>query len=215
MKRNRYIYLLMFVQGVTLSEFLRGKTTRQKIRLCWRLFRRQPETFYWLWVASMVKWGTNTKHIHVLPGDSQVFVDWQFQGPTFVPHEDAIKQYKGINGWVAWVSPEPIDLSQFERPTMGRLRWAWNLFYAHAARWLMWLTRGWYQPVNCTTIARKVLADGGVNAPRSCWNPGLLLLWLTENRHAFTPGAPPSACGSTHRGTGDTEPTADGDGTGS
>ena len=190
-KRNRYAYLLVFARGARWSEVFKGRSWK----FLWRMIRRHPATVYWLMSAATVRWVTRTEHIHVLVGNHQVLLDSQFQGPQFLAYEDAIKNYRGLNGWCVFLSDNEIDLSQFERPPMGWLKKKWNYLYAYWGRWLMWATRGLYQCDNCTLVARKTLRAAGIDIPRRCWNPALVLIWMTENGYAFTPGAPPSAYG--------------------
>lgn len=190
-KRDRYAYLLVFARGARWSEIFKGRSRK----FFWRMLRRHPAMLFWLQTAATVRWATGTDHIHVLAGDCCVLVDLQFQGPNYLPYEDAIRNYRGINGWCVFLSDEPLDLVQFERPPMGWLKKKWNFIYAYWARWIMWATRGLYQCDNCTLVARKLLRDAGIPIPRRCWNPALVLIWMTENGYAFTPGAPPSAYG--------------------
>jgi len=187
MERNRYVYLIVFTRGPIWSERMKGKGWRRRLHF----IRRRPGMAYQLlgsWLSMVL---TGSEHRHIVVTDMSMALDHSFDGVRYRLHEH-LHHDKSINGWVSFESSHQIHWPQFE----GREA---TLFGATVKRLLMWATRGLYQFNNCTATAREVLFLCGIQPPRRCWNPRLLLQWFTENGYDFTAGPPPSAGGTTDR----------------
>tara|TARA_Y100001973_G_C5160182_1_gene313077 strand:- start:49 stop:615 length:567 start_codon:yes stop_codon:yes gene_type:complete len=174
-QRNRYAYAVMFTRGPQIQDYFRGKSLRD----AWRLIKRRPKAVYQLaggWLCGLL---TLSRHRHVIVADDEVIMDFGFEELNFHPLSKFQRDHHNLNGFVMFYSNIKPDWTLYEGIET-------SLWYATAGRLLMWATRGVYQCKNCTTVTRYFLECMGVRVPRKCWNPKLLLLWMTENGFTFT-----------------------------
>ncbi len=176
-QRERYGYAVLFTQGPRLGDLFEGRGWKER----WRIIRRHPKVCYQLWGSWLSGKLTGSGHRHCLPSDSEQAMDFGFCKIQFVPMDRFDRRHHNLMGWVYFESPMKPDWDQYKNMKSG-------LWYATFGRILMWMTRGWFQCRNCTTITRHWLQCLGVPVPRKCWNPKLLLLWMTENGFTYASG---------------------------
>ena len=196
--KQRYGYAIIFTQGPRLRDFLKGSTWKQILALC----RRRPGIMYQLagsWLSGKM---TTTKHRHCLPANDEYVMDFGFKNVNLVRTDVFDRRTNNTNGWVYFESSLVPDWDQYKEIQC-------SLFYATWGRLLMWATRGRYQCKNCTTVTRHWLHCMGIPVPRKCWNPKLLLLWMTENGYSFTYGDHTSDVGTADPGAGRAAPDSD------
>ena len=172
---ERYAYVVFFTQGPRLSDLFQGKGLRESLKI----IRRRPRAVYQLAGAWMCGTLTGSQHRHCLVSDDEVVMDFGFKEVTFIPVSRLERRRHNINGYVMFYSNMKPNWEQFEGIET-------SLAYATWGRILMGLTRGRIQCKNCTTVTRHFLECMGIRVPRRCWNPKLLLLWMTENGFTFT-----------------------------
>ena len=195
MERDRYVTIVIFAESVKLSDY-RGRY--------WRLLRKKPMTFWYLFWAWVARHLAGSDFRHVLVSDGEVVFDGQYGEASFWPYEAFIRRYPRILGYylVEGDDPRIHALKGGKRQKNGVLLVLPFL--------LMAFTRGFYQVKNCTTTAKEILAQAGVRVPhRKVWNPTELHLWMSSHGFDFVASAPPSVRPAARRRARPTEPPSD------
>lgn len=196
MERDRYVTIVIFAEGVKLTDF-KGRY--------WRLLRKNPMTFWYLFWAWVARHWAGSDFRHVCVSDGEVVFDGQYGQTSFWPYEAFIRRYPRILGYylVEGGDPQIHALKGGKKQRYGLLLPFPFIF--------MGLTRGLYQVRNCTTVARETLGRAGVQVPRrKNWNPTELHLWMSANGFDFTASAPPSISRAARKRARPIEPPCDG-----
>lgn len=131
---------------------------------------KQYKRAYWAILARLTRLSTWSDLGHVGIGAGTWVLDPALSGFKLFPLSTYLHIYPTLSH--AYVVPTPRLADHTHIHLRPRLR-VWPTL-------LKWWSGGRWDTDDCVCVARRVLADAGVEVPRSCWSPKKLDKWLKD-----------------------------------
>ncbi len=145
-------------------------TGRVPLRLAWRHYLRRPRLLYYPLVGVMVRTFTWSPLAHVAIGDNHHVFNPTISGHRVWPIDTVLARYPSLkHAYIVFV-PRPIQVSHLSICLSPRA----------SLSILKWLTNGRVDTDDCVCAVKRVLADAGIDIPKSVYSPARLDRWLAR-----------------------------------